>query len=355
MFLLGQIKHKKEWARWHESIYMQILELCAALQQKKIVPDAIVYEKNLPSEIKSFFQQHIKQVFGREIPGRLLEKGEKLHEKTLYLLNDGTFQQVAQGLIGDTATFKAPFNVNLWQFSNGKMKRILPVPQSVAKAYQRREIIELDRPSVLSKYEGREEDSLLMQAAKEGAIDVKTGLPNFRMYQHLKQSLAQQKKDICPGTLLLMDIDNFGKLNEQYGYDQADLVIRQVGRTVQKGVRKSDIVGRFGGDEIVIYCQNATPTQVKDIIAPRLQRILRSQKNTQMPEFTVSFGVSDVCMGNFPIAMAEANAAIRVAKMAKDTITIFDQTNSEMCHRKTEYMMQRYGQGLRLTNSKNIL
>lgn len=79
--------------------------------------------------------------------------------------------------------------------------------------------------------------------------DAVTGLLN-RSYL-IKQVRRRLKKS--GGTLLIVDLDNFKNVNDNYGHDHGDLVLVQVAEVLQSCFRKTDCIGRLGGDEFVIY------------------------------------------------------------------------------------------------------
>ena len=79
--------------------------------------------------------------------------------------------------------------------------------------------------------------------------DSVTGLLN-RSYL-IKQVHKRLKKS--GGTLLIVDLDNFKNVNDNYGHDHGDLVLVQVAEVLQSCFRKTDCIGRLGGDEFVIY------------------------------------------------------------------------------------------------------
>ena len=69
----------------------------------------------------------------------------------------------------------------------------------------------------------------------------------------------------------MVDIDNFKKVNDNYGHASGDKVLKYVSKIVLKNVRSSDFIGRFGGEEFVIIMHNVTVKKAKRI----LERIRR--------------------------------------------------------------------------------
>jgi diguanylate cyclase (GGDEF)-like protein/PAS domain S-box-containing protein len=94
------------------------------------------------------------------------------------------------------------------------------------------------------------------EAIRELAFyDPLTRLPNRRLLlERLRQQLKSGgRRDGC-GALLFIDLDHFKALNDQFGHRVGDLLLQQVARRLQDGVRQSDTVARLGGDEFVVLC-----------------------------------------------------------------------------------------------------
>lgn len=84
-------------------------------------------------------------------------------------------------------------------------------------------------------------------------LDDLTGLKNRRyMREFLSQILSRTERQARHVTLLMFDIDDFKKYNDQYGHAVGDAVLRQVALLMQRCCRKHDVVGRIGGDEFAV-------------------------------------------------------------------------------------------------------
>ncbi|MFZ5426140.1 MAG: diguanylate cyclase domain-containing protein [Thermodesulfobacteriota bacterium] len=80
-----------------------------------------------------------------------------------------------------------------------------------------------------------------------------TGLPNrFLVSDRLEQGLSQAKRRGCLLAVMLLDLDGFKKVNDTHGHNVGDLLLRAVARSIESLLRKSDTVGRMGGDEFLV-------------------------------------------------------------------------------------------------------
>ena len=96
-----------------------------------------------------------------------------------------------------------------------------------------------------------------------------------------------------PLGIILLDIDHFKSINDQYGHTVGDQVLRSVAACLQSGIRDEDVLGRYGGEEFAILLPGAGP-QTSLLIAERLQTALMSNQIELGKEkliVTASFGV----------------------------------------------------------------
>jgi len=97
-----------------------------------------------------------------------------------------------------------------------------------------------------------ENHSLLKQLQDLSLIDPHTGLYNYRYLKRLlDKELSRSKRHAVPISLIMMDIDYFKSINDVYGHQYGDVILKSFGQFLLKFVRGSDVVVRYGGEEFV--------------------------------------------------------------------------------------------------------
>ena len=85
------------------------------------------------------------------------------------------------------------------------------------------------------------------------AHDPLTDLPNRNCFhERLEQALTTAQRENLRLAVLYLDLDGFKGINDRYGHDLGDLLLREVGQRVRRCIRQSDMVARLGGDEFVV-------------------------------------------------------------------------------------------------------
>lgn len=149
--------------------------------------------------------------------------------------------------------------------------------------------------------------------------DVLTGLLNrvaLREAFERAMSLAQRTKD--PITLSVIDLDNFKSINDTYGHLAGDQVLRRVAILVSKVLRKSDLLARWGGDELVSLFQKTDHQGAARALERALQLLRQEQFQTpdgRTFQLTFSAGIAEVAQGaTLANAIAAADRFLYLAK-----------------------------------------
>lgn len=106
--------------------------------------------------------------------------------------------------------------------------------------------------------------------------DPLTGLPNRRFFfDHANLILESAKRYRTPLTLLLIDLDHFKKINDTYGHEAGDLLLKNFTEVLRKNSRKSDLPARLGGEEFALLMPN-TDLQQGRVVAERIRQCFQN-------------------------------------------------------------------------------
>lgn len=125
-------------------------------------------------------------------------------------------------------------------------------------------------------------------------IDPLTGLPNRRQWEEAAATeFARVVRSGRHATLLMLDIDHFKQINDEYGHPIGDQVLRQLAIALQASVRDIDTPGRFGGDEFGVVLTEATQDEAFDV-AERIRNAIQAIGLPEVPglKFSVSIGMA---------------------------------------------------------------
>ena len=131
--------------------------------------------------------------------------------------------------------------------------------------------------------------SMLYEAATH---DEKTGLYNNKFFETiLEMEFEKARRGQQRLSMIMTDIDFFKKINDTHGHIKADEFLKRLADLINKQVRKSDIVARFGGEEFVILLPE-TDLKKAQKFATRLKSAIHSDNVLKKYKVTVSGGVT---------------------------------------------------------------
>lgn len=175
---------------------------------------------------------------------------------------------------------------------------------SVSSFDQQRQKLELKAADTISNLEGelkqaQEETALLKNTLQQQKLremtDPLTKLPNRQAYnERLKLESARFKRYQTPLSLILGDIDFFKKINDTHGHLVGDVALKETARIIQKAIRATDFVARFGGEEFVIIMPQtnmAEATKAINKVRIAIQKNQVTEDNIKL-NLTMSFGVA---------------------------------------------------------------
>ncbi len=170
--------------------------------------------------------------------------------------------------------------------------------------------------------------------------DALTGLHNRKyLHERLEAEISRSKRYDTKLSCLLLDIDFFKVVNDMYGYDWGDVLLKKIAEMLKGFVRKEDILTRYGDEEFIVILPN-TPEENAFLFAERFRREIEKMEFIPAGEeerhpITISGGIS-----SYPFLQnveEDANTLIRYAehalynakKRGKNKIVQFSQINIE--------------------------
>jgi diguanylate cyclase (GGDEF)-like protein len=134
---------------------------------------------------------------------------------------------------------------------------------------------------------------LIRTLNQQATTDALTGVYNRRYLIELGEiELEKARHMSLPFTVVLMDLDRFKHINDRMGHAAGDKALQAVAQCFRSGMRASDIVGRYGGDEFSVILSGATEGQAR-LVLERLQNCiaqLQIQEQGEIFHITASFG-----------------------------------------------------------------
>ncbi|WP_200763826.1 GGDEF domain-containing protein [Nitrosophilus alvini] len=122
--------------------------------------------------------------------------------------------------------------------------------------------------------------------------DKLTGVYNRnKFYEVAQREMERSKRYKRPLSLIIMDIDYFKKINDTYGHDTGDYVLKTISKILKQGLRKSDYFFRWGGEEFIVLAPETTLYGAKQL-AEKLRTMIENHKFDKIGRVTASFGVA---------------------------------------------------------------
>jgi putative two-component system response regulator len=157
----------------------------------------------------------------------------------------------------------------------------------------------------------RETSRLREQATR----DVLTGLLNRVETERCIKQRLMENEDVG-GALLYIDIDDFKEINDSHGHGFGDDVLRKIGQAIQGNIRETDIAGRIGGDEFVVYLDRVRTEEGIIGNVERLIAVIRQGLDVRSERLMLSVSVG---VSRFPLDGTRYEALLEKADQAMYT------------------------------------
>lgn len=172
----------------------------------------------------------------------------------------------------------------------------------------------------------QELEQALAVLKKAAFTDTLTGLFNRRAMNQVLEARSKSSSALYTDLVIMCDIDNFKNINDSYGHECGDIVLKSVSNKIKNTLRKDDCIARWGGEEFLILLDE-TDMKTGDIIANQLRELIKEDSvhyNNQDISVTMSLGLSVMCYNsgiNESIRLAD-NALYKAKKSGKDRVCL---------------------------------
>ncbi len=165
---------------------------------------------------------------------------------------------------------------------------------------------------------------------REASLDSLTGLKNRRRFEEdLRLAMARGRREGTAGAVLMLDLDEFKRVNDSHGHSAGDRLIEEVAEVLRHRTRESDVLARLGGDEFAVVLPRCSPDEAR-LAADSICEAIRKHRSSdpRLEPITASVGVA--MFGEDPrtsveTIVSEADTAMYAAKDAgRDGVRVFD-------------------------------
>jgi diguanylate cyclase (GGDEF)-like protein len=133
------------------------------------------------------------------------------------------------------------------------------------------------------------------------------------MEQRADLEIAKSLKHSSPLSLVIFDLDDFKKINDQFGHTAGDTALKNVCNTTKSALRKNDVIARFGGDEFVLLMPGLNQLEAQQVVE-RVKHKIQAIKigNTSM---SCSFGIAELSKNeDFDSLFMRADLVLYISK-----------------------------------------
>ncbi len=169
----------------------------------------------------------------------------------------------------------------------------------------------------------------LRELSQEVRTDALTGLYNYRYFSELlEQEVERARRSGLPLALVMVDLDHFKRVNDHWGHEAGNKALKTVAEILHMGVRRIDVVCRYGGEEMVIVLPGAHLSRAKQVAERLRDSIEHCPVEWEGGSFslTASFGVAVFPGADVADAPGLIDLADRMLYLAKS------EGRNRVCH-----------------------
>ena len=161
--------------------------------------------------------------------------------------------------------------------------------------------------------------------------DALTGIANRRHFEwRLSEEVERARRYKYPLSALLLDLDHFKQVNDNYGHQIGDVVLQQVAQRLKSSLRRTDFLARYGGEEFVVLAPQ-TPAERAIILGERLRQVIAESPITVADDLqiriTLSVGIAvfpDHAQNESELIGAADTALYKAKQMGRNRVCMFE-------------------------------
>jgi diguanylate cyclase (GGDEF)-like protein len=255
-------------------------------------------------------------------PARLAPREAPLHRAARQVLLSDTPRLLDverhQLEAGETARCAALGAVRTWLMPLATGGRVVGIAELVSRDGQRS--VRADEMSLLRTMTNQtaaalENAHLVRQLRDAAETDLVTGVYSHRHLQdRMRQESARAARTRSPMAVLMLDLDGFKAVNDRFGHQSGDRVLRAIAGCLRASVRTSDVVARYGGDEFVVLMPDTTPEEGR-LVAGRAGEAVAALVHPMADGNEVRVGCS-IGLAHHPADGRSGKALLRAADAA---------------------------------------
>ncbi|MDQ7050066.1 MAG: GGDEF domain-containing protein [Enterobacterales bacterium] len=173
----------------------------------------------------------------------------------------------------------------------------------------------------------KKEQVYLKQLEKLSTTDQLTGLNNRRYFdKQFKLEIQKVQRFSTELSLMMLDLDHFKTINDQFGHPIGDQVLKEFSQLLQSKIRATDILSRWGGEEFIILMPQTSLSNAA-IFAEKIRSMIKRHTFETISQLTISIGITSVELDSNGEnnAMSKVDKALYQAKRAgRDRVFVSD-------------------------------
>ena len=173
---------------------------------------------------------------------------------------------------------------------------------------------------------------LLLKEVKQTAMtDFLTGVSNRRnAVIMMQEELSRINRNEKPFSLIIIDVDNFKKINDSYGHECGDYVLKRIAKLICSSLRKYDMLARWGGEEFLVMLPGTNLSNARTVVQKLILCVRNSPFNYKEFSFhvTITAGIAQYRnMENLDSLIKRADQAMYIGKKNGKDCAIFSHSS----------------------------